>query len=72
MKDYYTNLMKMANNDLDKKELTKKVISVADAVAMNAAPEYWLSFKLAGIHLLALFSIARTFLLQSNLHHLTN
>ena len=33
----------------NKKHIAKKVISVADAVAMNAVPEHWLSLKQAGI-----------------------
>jgi len=60
--------MKLANSDLDKKQLRRNVISVADAVAMNAVPEYWLSFKHAGLHVLALVSVAKLFLIQQDLH----
>ncbi len=60
--------MKIVNSDLDKKQLRRNVISVADAVAMNAAPEYWLCFKQAGLHVLALVSVAKLFLTQQHLH----
>jgi hypothetical protein len=53
----------------DKKRIAKKVISVADAVAMNAVPEYWLSFKLAGLHILSLLTLAKIFLLQHGINH---
>ena len=53
--------MKLVNSQLEKKQLTKKVISVADAVAMNAVPEYWLSFKLAALHVLALLSVGKNY-----------
>ncbi len=54
--------MKTVNRDLHKNQLTRNVISVADAVAMNAVPEYWPSFKHAGLQVLALVSVARLFL----------
>ena len=62
----------MMNSELNKKELTRKVISVADAVAMNTAPEYWLSIKLACLHLLALVSVAKLFVAQLLLNQLTH
>jgi hypothetical protein len=64
--------MKLVNSELEKKQLTRKVVSVADAVAMNAIPEYWLSFKLAGMHLLAMLSVAKVFLLQLDLNQIAN
>ncbi len=64
--------MKLVNSELEKKQLTKKVISVADAVAMNAVPEYWLSFKLAGLHMLALLSVAKLFVSQLDLNLFAN
>jgi len=60
--------MKIVNSALDKKQLRRNVVSVADAVAMNAVPEYWLSFKHAGLHVLALVSVAKLFLIQQDLH----
>lgn len=48
----------------NKKHIAKKVMTVADAVAMNAAPEYWLSVKQAGLHVLSLCLIAKQFLSQ--------
>ena len=64
--------MKPVNRELEKKQLTRKVVSVADAVAMNAIPEYWLSLKLAGMHLLAMLSVAKVFLLQLDLNQIAN
>ncbi len=64
--------MKIVNSDLDKKLLTQRVISVADAVAMNAVPEYWLSFKQAGLHLLALATVAKLFFAQLDLNLFAN
>ena len=64
--------MKLVTSELEKKQLTKKMVSVADAVAMNAIPEYWLSLKLAGMHLLALLSVAKFFLLQLDLNQIAN
>ncbi len=55
--------MKLVNSELEKKQLTKKV---------NAIPEYWLSFKLAGMHVLALLSVAKIFLSQLDLNQLAN
>ncbi len=43
----------------NKQHIAKKMISVADAVAMNAVPEHWLSLKHAGLHILSLISIAK-------------
>lgn len=60
--------MKIANSDISKKQLRSKVISVADAVAMNAAPEYWITFKHAGLHVLALVSVARLFINQLDIN----
>lgn len=60
--------MKIANSDLSKKQLRSKVISVADAVAMNAAPEYWITFKHAGLHVLALVSVAKLFINQLDIN----
>lgn len=51
----------------NKKHIAKKMISVADAVAMNAVPEYWLSFKQAGLHILSLISVAKVFLIQEGI-----
>lgn len=42
----------------------KKLISVAEAVAMNAVPEYWVSIKSAGLHLFAMCMVARQFFIQ--------
>ncbi len=49
----------------NKIHIAKKVITVADAVAMNAAPEYWVSVKQAGMHFISLCLIAKQFLIQS-------
>jgi hypothetical protein len=51
-----------------KEQLAKKIITVADAVAMNAAPEYWSGIKSAGLHVISLFSMAKIFLLQNGIH----
>lgn len=64
--------MRIVNSDLDKKQITKQVISVADAVGMNAAPEYWLSFKLAGVQFLGILSVAKLFIQHKELNPLTN
>ena len=50
----------------DKKHIAKKMITVADAVAMNAVPEYWLSFKQAGMHIISILSIAKVFITNSH------
>jgi hypothetical protein len=42
----------------------KNFLAVAEAMAMNAAPEYWMSIKLAAVHLFALFMVARQFFIQ--------
>ena len=64
--------MKIVHSELYKKQLTLRVISVADAGGMNAAPEYWLSVKHAGLHLLALASVAKLFLTQSDVNQFAN
>jgi hypothetical protein len=51
----------------NKQHIAKKMISVADAVAMNAAPEHWLSLKQAGLHLLSLISIAKLFFIDQGI-----
>ena len=50
----------------DKKHIAKKMITVADAVAMNAVPEYWLSFKQAGMHIISILSIAKVIITNSH------
>ena len=50
----------------NKKHIAKKMITVADAVAMNAVPEYWLSFKQAGMHIISILSIAKVFITNSH------
>ncbi len=52
----------------NKQHIAKKVISVADAVAMNAVPEHWLSLKQAGLHILSLFSMAKLFLTEQGIN----
>jgi len=51
-----------------KKHITKKLISVADAVAMNAAPEYWLSVKCAGLHVLSVLAVAKLLFMQNGVN----
>jgi hypothetical protein len=51
-----------------KQDIAKKVISVADAVAMNAVPEHWLSLKQAGLHVLSLLTIAKLFLTDQGIN----
>jgi hypothetical protein len=50
----------------DKRHLAKKMIIVADAVAMNAVPEYWLGFKQAGLHIVSILSIAKKIIATSH------
>ncbi len=64
--------MKIVNTDPGRKQFKHKVISVADAVAMNAVPEYWLSFKHAGLHLMAMVSVAKLFLAELDLNQFSN
>jgi hypothetical protein len=64
---YFNNnnkAVKMRNN----KHIAKKVISVADAVAMNAVPEHWLSLKQAGLHLLSLLTFAKLLLIEQGVN----
>ena len=51
----------------NKKHIAKKVISVADAVAMNAVPEHWLCLKQAGLHILSLLTLAKLFLIDQGI-----
>ena len=53
----------------NKKHIAKHVISVADAVAMNTLPEYWLSLKLAGMHVISLLSVARSIFHPGDINH---
>lgn len=46
----------------NKQQIAKQVISVADAVAMNTLPEYWMSLKLAGMHIISILSVAKSIL----------
>ena len=39
---------------------------------MNAVPEYWLSFKHAGLHLMAMVSVAKLFLAELDLNQFSN
>jgi hypothetical protein len=60
----YQQSWKMNN----KKHIAKKVISVADAVAMNAVPEHWLSLKHAGLHVISLLTMAKLFLIGQGIN----
>lgn len=52
----------------NKKYIAKKVISLADAVAMNAVPEHWISLKQAGLHVLSLVTIIKIFLIDQGVN----
>ena len=41
------------------KNLAKKVMCVADAFAMNAVPEYWMSIKHAGLMVVSVIAVAK-------------
>ncbi len=49
----------MKNNHSHTNKAGKKIIALAEAMAMNAVPEYWISIKSAGLHLLSLCLVAR-------------
>ncbi len=51
----------------NKQHIARRVISVADAVAMNAVPEHWLTLKHAGLHILSLISIAKLFFIDQGI-----
>ncbi|RZK01351.1 MAG: hypothetical protein EOO46_20570 [Flavobacterium sp.] len=60
----YFNYTRKGIEMQNRKHIAKKMMSVADAVAMNAAPECWLSIKQAGQHLLSFIAVAKVFLIQ--------
>ena len=54
----------MKNKQFHTNKTSKKIIAVAEAMAMNAAPEYWMSIKSAGMHLFSLCMVAKQFFIQ--------
>lgn len=39
-------------------------MALAEAMAMNAVPEYWVGIKSAGLHLFSLCMVAKQFFVQ--------
>ncbi len=54
----------MKNNRSHTNKAGKKIIDLAEAMAMNAIPEYWMSIKSAGMLLFSLCMVTRQLFIQ--------